>query len=529
MTVEKKIGSTDLQQEMHDSSTVFPQICPACDGPARPRARGRNAGTRKRAEPSVLDVAGDDTYAWNSMKRRWLTSAMFVCSFAVCEASAAEEGAAEFRVFLKDGTSLVSFGELARVEDRVVFSMPTSASETSPQLQLVNLSAEHVDWDRTARYADSVRSARYLATQAEARYSMLTAEIAQAINDVQTTGDPARRLEIVERARRMLAEWPARHFNYKQAEIEHMVGLLDEAIADLRAAAGLQRFDLSFVASTDEVRPGREPLLPRPTVREAIEQTLIAARLADVSADRVSLMVVALSNLDRHADVLPSGWRTEVAKTTRAAIAMEVEADTAYQALTSRTLERAAARARAADVRGIERLILEVRERDHVLGNKRPEAVNALIESVQAELDVARQLRLARDRWAMRVEELRKYHASVGTPLERLESLTPALEDIKALAGSSPWALGTIQRVAGQVLKTVSGIEPPEEFQSAHALLVSAAQMADSAAKIRREAALHGSMPRAWDASAAAAGSMMLGARARKEMQEMLRLPQLQR
>jgi hypothetical protein len=29
-----------------------------------------------------------------------------------------------------------------------------------------------------------------------------------------------------------------------------MVALLDEAIADLRAAAGLQWFDLSFVAST---------------------------------------------------------------------------------------------------------------------------------------------------------------------------------------------------------------------------------------------------------------------------------------
>ena len=36
-----------------------------------------------------------------------------------------------FRVFLKDGTSLVSYGEMARVDDRVVFSMPTSASDAS--------------------------------------------------------------------------------------------------------------------------------------------------------------------------------------------------------------------------------------------------------------------------------------------------------------------------------------------------------------------------------------------------------------
>ena len=33
-----------------------------------------------------------------------------------------------FRVFLKDGSSLASYGEMARVGDRVVFSMPTSAS-----------------------------------------------------------------------------------------------------------------------------------------------------------------------------------------------------------------------------------------------------------------------------------------------------------------------------------------------------------------------------------------------------------------
>jgi hypothetical protein len=462
------------------------------------------------------------------MTRQRLGGGIVACLFAVRLVSAAE-GPAEFRVFLKDGSSLVSFGELARVDDRVVFSMPTTASETDPQLQLVNLRAEHIDWDRTARYADAVRAARYVASQAEAQYAMLSAEIGQAINDVQLTNDPAKRLEIVERARRMLAEWPSRHFNYKQAEIADMVSLLDEAIAELRASAGVQQFDLRFVASTEEAKSTREPLLPRPTVREAIEQTLTAARLADASADRVSLMVVALSNIERNADVLPSDWRAEIGKTTRANIGLEIEADRKYQSMTTSMLSAASARARAADVRGIERLVGEIHQRDRLLGYKRPEAVTALLDSLQVELDAARRLRLARDRWEMRVDEFRRYHASVNTSIERLERLTPALEDIKALAGSGPWALGTIQRVAGQVLKTVSAVQPPEEFQSAHALLISAAQMADGAAKIRREAALHGSMPRAWDASAAAAGAMMLGTRARNEIQELLKLPQLQR
>jgi hypothetical protein len=186
-------------------------------------------------------------------------------------------------------------------------------------------------------------------------------------------------------------------------------------------------------------------------------------------------------------------------------------------------------RARAADVRGIERLVGAIHARDRELGGRRPDALNALLETVEAELDVARRLRLERDRWAIRVPELRKYHASVAAPLERLAGLKPALEDIKALAGSGPWALGTVQRVAAQVLKTVGALVPPEEFAAAHALLLSAAQMADSAAKIRREAALTGSMGRAWDASSAAAGAMMLGARARAEIQALLRQPQLQR
>ena len=38
----------------------------------------------------------------------------------------ADDDPTVFRVFLKDGLSLVSYGEFARVNDRIVFSMPTS-------------------------------------------------------------------------------------------------------------------------------------------------------------------------------------------------------------------------------------------------------------------------------------------------------------------------------------------------------------------------------------------------------------------
>src|SRR5436190_936666 len=75
------------------------------------------------------------------------------------------------RLFLNDGSSLSSFGEFARVGDRVVFSMPTSGSAADPRLQLVNIAADRVDWDRTTRYVESARATQYLDTRAEQDYA----------------------------------------------------------------------------------------------------------------------------------------------------------------------------------------------------------------------------------------------------------------------------------------------------------------------------------------------------------------------
>jgi len=69
-------------------------------------------------------------------------------------------------------------------------------------------------------------------------------------------------------------------------------------------------------------------------------------------------------------------------------------------------------------------------------------------------------------------------------------------------------------------------ISPPEELTAAHAVFVSAVHMAENAARIRREATLASSVERAWDASSAAAGALMLGARARTDIRTQLRRPQ---
>jgi len=432
------------------------------------------------------------------------------------------------RVFLKDGSSLVSYGELARLDDRVVFSMPTSVSD-DPALHLVTLASDRVDWDRTTRYADSARASRYISTRAEQDYAALTDEVAQALEDISRVDDARLRLAIVERARKTLAEWPGRHYNYKHDEIRQLVGTLDEAIADLRAAAGLSRFDLSFVASV-EAPVVTEPLLPLPTPREAIEQTLLAARLTESSVERVSLMTVALGHLERDSSFSASGtnsaeWVPTTISTVKALIATELAVDQLYQSLTRRILAGARRRAKVADVRGVRSLLTQIPTEDKRLGAHRPEAVAALVAAVQDQLDSAQRLRLARDQWLLKSGDYRKYEAAVEPQLARLRALKPALEDIKALAGSTPATLTQIQSSAAQILKAVSLILAPEDLRPAHALLVSAAQLADNAARIRREAALAGDITRAWDASSAAAGALMLTDRASAEIQAMLKPP----
>ena len=81
---------------------------------------------------------------------RWRSAAAAatLCLLTAELAAAQEDAATLLRVFLRDGTALVSYGEFARVADRVVFSMPTD-STPNPPLQLANIPADRVDWERT--------------------------------------------------------------------------------------------------------------------------------------------------------------------------------------------------------------------------------------------------------------------------------------------------------------------------------------------------------------------------------------------
>jgi hypothetical protein len=266
-------------------------------------------------------------------------------------------------------------------------------------------------------------------------------------------------------------------------------------------------------------------LLPAPTSRETVEQVLMAARVVDVSAERTSLLATAVGAIDRDKESLPAEWAERARVEAQIQIKQEIALDHSYQSLAARMMLLANRSAAQADVRGIERVVQAIHEWDVALGQKRSDAVNSLIQAVEDKLDVARRLQLARDRYALRAPVLAKYRLAIRTPIELFAQLVPALEGVKALSGSPPATLNTMERTVSQILQLASAIVPPQELAAAHALLISAAQLARNAAQIRREASLASDMTRAWDASSAAAGALMLGARARADIQTLMKPP----
>src|SRR5262245_38832578 len=259
-------------------------------GGAIKRRRTRSAHPQRRAEefvrawrpnnfslsdcPQLLHVTctGFQQVQYRSTPMRLMIAGLTALLLAaVPSAVHAAGGATLFRLFLRDGTSVVSFGEFARLEDEVVFSMPVGGPADEPRVQVVSLPSSEIDWTRTDRYAASVRYQQYADTRGEEDFQLLSSDIARVLNEIALSNDKEHALSSAEQARRTLASWPAAHYGYRQRDVREVVSLLDEAISDLKASSGLNDFSLSLVATPEET--GSEPLLPAPTLREEIDQT----------------------------------------------------------------------------------------------------------------------------------------------------------------------------------------------------------------------------------------------------------------
>ena len=278
-----------------------------------------------------------------------------------------------YRVFLQGGTALVSYGEFARVGDRVVLSIPIGELSDTPTLQLVSIPQSSVDWDRTDRYAAAMRARRYADTRGEADFALLGARVVEALNLISSTEDPARRLAMAQEARDNLARWPADNFGYRARDVAQLTGMLDDVISELRVAAG-ETHHVSLAATTV---PPDEPMLAAPDLRESLEQAMTVAALTPDPGERVSLLrgiELALGTAP------PTDWGAALSARAAGELAAELRIEKAYDALSVSTLAAANTRAANGDLRGVQALVERVLQADD---RPRPETAAEYVGSAR--------------------------------------------------------------------------------------------------------------------------------------------------
>ena len=454
---------------------------------------------------------------------RVLSRLVFLVSVA-CASAASAADATLFRIFLRDGAVLVSYGEFSRVEDRVVFSMPVGGGADEPRLQVVWVAADAVDWPRTERYANSARFQQYAQTRGEEDFRALNDDVARVLNEIAVTTDRARAMELASRARAALATWPLTHQGYRQDDVREIVGLIDEAIAGLRASAGQTSFELSLVASLPA--PDLEPMLGMPTAAEQLDQVVRLASLTTEPSDRLMLLQTARAMLDEgSAAIIPNAAALRESLEIR--IKAELDVERRYADLSRRLVRAAEREAARARVTGVEKLLARIDHEDQRLGRRRPDVVAALRATVAANLNAARELRLRRDQWLLRQDVYQDYQRMIGSQFIGLVKARGSLEAIRRLDGPK---LGTLQSLRSRLsggAERLERLRVPDELQGTHDLIVGAWRFAENATRHRVDAVASGNLARAWEASSAAAGALMMLTRAQQNIREMLELPRL--
>jgi hypothetical protein len=316
-------------------------------------------------------------------------------------------------------------------------------------------------------------------------------------------------------ARQSVTRWVAEHFGYRATDVARMAALFDDVVAATRSASGMPNFDLSLIANL--AAPPSVPLLDAPSERDRLEQAMRAAALAPDATERTSLLRGIEQRL-MQAGATAAAWAASLRARVAAALLTEDRANRGYEVLTRDSLRSADRLARSADVTGVERVIRRALGEDDRLGQRRPQEMASLLAMLDVRLDSARRMRLARDAWAARQEDWRRYRDLVAEPIAFMTISRDALDQIRRLAGPSRARLVRLSTAAvraGEVLDTVVA---PLEGADAHALLKNAVQLASRAASTRQQAIATGDMQRAWEAAAAASGALMMFDRADSDL-----------
>jgi hypothetical protein len=421
-----------------------------------------------------------------------------------------------FRVFLTDGRVLSSYGEWARIDDRVIFSMPSQLTREPVELHLITIPSHRVDWPRTEKYAESVRAAAYGASRGDADFAAFSSEVAKTLDEVAKIQEPGVRLATAERARQRLADWPASHFGYRVSEVQDALAVLDEVIAQLRASMGMNRFDLSLSANAPLALPPPPPL-PPPSDAELVEQFVAAASIAETPAERIGLLQTVMHLIDRVIGLLPSEWATRMRRTASGDLEREQKVDQAYNQLRTRALDEAmklSQRGRTAD---IERLREQIKDEDRRLGGQRAGDIAALLATIDLQTASVTSSRDAQKQWDKRAPVFRKYRRSTNGAFKTFKDATIALEEVKTMNGPPVNTIAGLTKRLSNAGRSFRKVVPPDELASSHAMITSAWELADNAFRLRLEAVSGNNVDMAQRASSAAAGALMLYQRARAD------------
>jgi hypothetical protein len=372
--------------------------------------------------------------------------------------AAAPSGPALYRIFLKVGTPLVAFGEFARVGDRVVFTIALGGPAGPATMQLVSVPADVVDWDQTNQYADALRYQRYASTQAESDFATLTRDVADSLGALPALPDHASRLAAAERVRRQLWDWPAQHYAYRAEDVRDLASAVEDAVATLRAESGQGAIAFDLVAT---FTPPSTPLLAAPTLRQSIEAAAVLARATDVPADRLSLQAAILATLEQSRPYLVADWWRSMRR--------QIDDD----------IRQAARESQAATAR-------------------------------QLKLDQA--MRRSRD------DAYRAYRTSIDAALKQWASVSRTAVAIRAMSGPAIRDLPKVEARLAAVWDVMTALAPPDDLRAAHDMLMSAVRLLQTAIATHRAAVAGADPAVARDASAAAAGALLLYAKASDDL-----------
>jgi hypothetical protein len=382
-----------------------------------------------------------------------------------------------FRVFLKSGQALPSYGESAVVGDRVVFTLLLGATAQKTAMQLMSLPATSVDVDRTRRYANTIRAKHYAATRGEVDFAAMSQEVQRTLAQLATVEDPKRRLALAEEAKKKLMSWAESTYGYRAADVRVLTGLFDEVIAELRAAAGERQFALDLRVGQSDFDP--EPILDPPSLRESITLAIAAAQAVDSEEDRLAILNAAAALADEPANA-------DLNAKIRRELEFDAKATTAYESMVAEVRQKAEAARKRGDTAGVEAAIQLLHARDRELGGRREAVVAAAATELDAILVATRSYREKLDRYARVRGSLLAYERTVRPMLSGFDGLTPVFS---AVRDGRFTAYERLEKATFRLQSFRAGlqpVEPPEDLVDIHASFQSAVQMAEHAIARRK-------------------------------------------